>query len=103
MRVRPRAPPLLHAPARSGRSDTELLAAFRVLTGYINGFAQAELAGPLSHARGETTDAITDRVRALPSRRFPQLIEIAAAAVTSTPEAEFQAGLDIILNGLDRR
>lgn len=70
------------------------------MTGFVNGFAQAELAGPLSRARGESADAVTDRVRSLPPERFPHLIEIAAAAATSTPEDEFRAVLDIIVNGL---
>jgi AcrR family transcriptional regulator len=92
---------LLRALARSGRSGAELLVAFRAVSGFVTGFAQAELAGPLSLARGEDVTTITDRVAALSSERFPKLIEIAHAAVTSTPEAEFRAGMRIILTGLE--
>ncbi|MEV0056844.1 TetR/AcrR family transcriptional regulator C-terminal domain-containing protein [Saccharopolyspora shandongensis] len=91
---------LLQALARGGRSGAELLVAFRAVSGFITGFAQAELAGPLSAARDEDLSAITDRVGTLPSERFPKLIEIARAAAESEPEAEFRAGLQIILAGL---
>ncbi|WP_174184249.1 TetR/AcrR family transcriptional regulator [Nocardia barduliensis] len=91
---------LLQALARGDRSGTELLVAFRTVSGFVTGFAQAELAGPLSAGRGEDLAAITDRVAALPPNRFPKLIEIAHAAAGSDPEVEFRAGLRIILAGL---
>ncbi len=91
---------LLQALTRGGRSGPELLAAFRAVTGFIHGFAQAELTSPLSYARGESVGVITDRVRSLSPEHFPHVIELAAVAVTSTPEDEFHAGLDIILDGL---
>ncbi|MGY1942973.1 TetR/AcrR family transcriptional regulator [Nocardia asiatica] len=94
---------LLQALARGDRSGTELLVAFRTVSGFVTGFAQAELAGPLSAVRGEDLSAITDRVAALPPGRFPKLIEIAQAAAESNPEAEFRAGLRIILAGLEAR
>nr|WP_237534426.1 TetR/AcrR family transcriptional regulator C-terminal domain-containing protein [Streptomyces sp. SID3343] len=93
---------LLRALARSGRRGRDLLVAFRTVSGFLAGFAQAELAGPLSIAHGEDPEAITTRARALPPDRFPHLIEIATAAAESTPESEFHAGLDIILTGLSR-
>ncbi|WP_280241839.1 TetR/AcrR family transcriptional regulator [Nocardia abscessus] len=92
---------LLRALARGDRSGAELLVAFRTVSGFVTGFAQAELAGPLSVARGEDLAAITDRVATLPPDRFPKLIEIAQAAATSDPEHEFRAGLRIILAGLE--
>ncbi len=94
---------LLRALAHSGRRGQDLLVAFRTVSGFLMGFAQAELAGPLSIAGDEDVEAITARARALPPDRFPHLIEIATAAVDSIPEAEFHAGLDVILAGLDRR
>ncbi|MGK8504766.1 TetR/AcrR family transcriptional regulator [Nocardia asiatica] len=94
---------LLQALARGGRSGTELLVAFRTVSGFVTGFAQAELAGPLSAGRREDLSAITDRVAALPPGRFPKLIEIAQAAAGSDPEVEFRAGLRIILAGLEAR
>jgi len=92
---------MLDAIARGGRSGQDLLIAFRTVTGFVMGCAQAELAGPLSIATGEDAADITARARALPADRFPRLIEIAGAAATSTPEREFQAGLDVIMAGLE--
>ena len=91
---------LLRALARSGRSGTELLVAFRAVSGFITGYAQAELVGPLSTTPDEDLATITDRIAALPSEQFPRLIEIAHAATSSDPTAEFRAGLRIILTGL---
>lgn len=94
------SPPLLQALARSGRSGVDLLIAFRAVSGFITGFAQAELAGPLSAARDPDPSAVTDRVAALPSESFGKLIEIARAATNSDPEDEFRSGLQIVLKGL---
>ncbi|RDI55485.1 TetR/AcrR family transcriptional regulator [Nocardia mexicana] len=91
---------LLQALARSGRSGIELLVAFRVVSGFVTGYAQAELVGPLSMARDEDLATISDRIATLPSGQFPKLIEIAHAAVSSDPTAEFRAGIRIILTGL---
>ncbi|MFF2082723.1 TetR/AcrR family transcriptional regulator [Nocardia sp. NPDC058176] len=93
---------LLQALARSGRSATALLVAFRTVSGFITGYAQAELVGPLSVAREEDLTTITDRIAALPPEQFPKLIEIAHAAASSDPAAEFRAGVRIILGGLTR-
>lgn len=92
---------LLGALARGGRSGAELLVAFRTVSAFVTGFAQAELVGALSRARDEDTTAITDRVAELPVERFPNLIEIAHVAARSDPEAEFRAGLHLILAGLN--
>jgi AcrR family transcriptional regulator len=92
---------LLDALARSGRSGAELLAAFRAIQSLIMGFVQVELAGPLSRAAGERPQAVIRRFRALPPERYPLLIEIATAAMTSEAEDEFRAGLELLLRGLD--
>ncbi|WP_454197476.1 TetR/AcrR family transcriptional regulator [Nocardia sp. Marseille-Q1738] len=91
---------LLRALARSGRSGGELLIAFRAVSAFITGFAQAELTGPLSTERGEDLMSITDRIAALPSDRFAKLIEISRAVLDSDPEIEFRGGLGIVLAGL---
>ena len=88
---------LLDALARSGRCGAELLAAFRALIGFVLGFAQAELAGPLAD---EAPDVVIARFQALPAFRYPRLIEIAGAATTSDPEDEFRAGLELLITGL---
>lgn len=91
---------LLRALARSGRSGVELLVAFRVVSGYVTGFAQAELAGPLVTRAGQDRAGAADRIAALPADRFPKLIEIAEAAGAADPETEFRGGLEIVLAGL---
>lgn len=92
---------LLDALARSGRSGPALLVAFRAVSALIMGLAQAELAGPLSLQAAESADETIARFRALPPERFPHLIEIASAAIESTATEEFNAGLDLLLAGLD--
>jgi hypothetical protein len=64
------------------------------------GFAQAELAGPLSTEAGEPADAVIGRVRALPAERYPRLVEIASAAARSRAEREFRDALDVVVAGL---
>ncbi|WP_327149315.1 TetR/AcrR family transcriptional regulator [Nocardia sp. NBC_01329] len=91
---------LLRALAGSGRSGIELLVAFRAVSGFVTGFAQAELTSPLAARTGEDRGAAAARVAELPADRFPKLIEIAQAAAVSAPEAEFRAGLEIVLAGL---
>ena len=63
----------------------------------VMGFAQVELAGPLSI---EPAEAVIDRFRALPADRFPRLVEIARAAERSDPAGELRQGLDLLLAGL---
>jgi AcrR family transcriptional regulator len=91
---------LLAPLARSGRSGQALLDSFRAVTAFVMGFAQAELAGPLTTQAGETPRAIIRRFRRLPKDRYPHLIEIAGAASKSRAEREFHAGLEMLLHGL---
>lgn len=91
---------LLDALARSGRSGEALLAAFRAVTGFVLGFAQVELGGAQADDAGEPKDAVIARFRALPAFRYPRLIEIAGAATTSEPEAEFRTALELLISGL---
>jgi len=92
---------LLAALARGGRSGHRLLVAFRAVSALVMGFAQVELAGPLSRRAGETATTAIRRVRALSPEAFPHLIEIAEAATTSDAGREFRRGLDLLLAGLD--
>jgi len=91
---------LLAGLARSGRSGHALLVAFRAVTAFVSGMAQAELAGRLAVEAGESPEVVIDRFRSLPSDRYPRLIEIAGAAATSDPEVEFREGLRAVLAGL---
>ena len=91
---------LLDALARSGRSGEALLVAFRTVIGFVLGFAQAELGGPLADAAGEPSSETIARFRALPRFRYPRLVEIADAATASDAESEFAAGLELLVGGL---
>ena len=91
---------LLDALARSGRSGRALLIAFRTVSAFVMGFAQAELAGPLAAEAGEQATAVIGRVRALPRARYPRLVEIATSAARSRAEREFREALDVLLAGL---
>lgn len=91
---------LLEALARGGHTGESLLVAFRAVTAFVMGIAQAELAGPLAREAGEPAEAVIARFRALPRERYPRLIEIAGAARTSDPAHEFRAGLRALLDGL---
>ena len=93
---------MLQALAQSGRTDEALLIAFRSVQALIMGFAQVELTSPIARAAGERPSAVIRRFRALPRDRYPHLIEIATAAMTSHAEDEFRAGLEIVLAGLDQ-
>ena len=88
---------LLEALALSGRRDTELLVAFRTVSGFVMGLAQAQLSGPTA----DHPDVA--RAEALPAGRYPRLIEIAKAAKGLGPDREFRAGLDIVMAGLAAR
>jgi AcrR family transcriptional regulator len=91
---------LLAALARGGLRGHALLVAFRAVTSFVMGFAQAELAGPLAAAADEPAATTIARFRALPRERYPHLVEIAGAARRSRPEREFRMGLDALLRGL---
>ncbi|MEV6430959.1 TetR/AcrR family transcriptional regulator C-terminal domain-containing protein [Nocardia sp. NPDC051463] len=91
---------LLQALADSGRSGLDLLVAFRAVSGFVTGFAQAELTNPLSAPADGDRAAAATRVAQLPADRFPRLIEIAHAAAAGDPDIEFRDGLKIVLAGL---
>jgi AcrR family transcriptional regulator len=77
-----------------------LLEAFRAVSGFVAGFAQAELAGPLSLTKEDNFAAVLARMRALPIGRYPGLREVAEAAAATSPTAEFTEALDLVIAGL---
>ncbi|MGJ4789660.1 TetR/AcrR family transcriptional regulator [Leptospira koniambonensis] len=91
---------LLKALAKSGRRGEEMLIAFRTISGFSMGIAQAELAGPLAN-QGESKEETISRFQSLSNDKYPSLIEIAKASLSSSPEKEFLTGLNIILKGLN--
>lgn len=90
---------LLRALASSGRSAGALLTAFRTLNAFIMGLAQSQL--EQAPAAAGSRSPHVSRVRALTGDRFAKLHEVAEAAAQTNSDAEFHAGLAIILAGLD--
>ena len=92
---------LLSALAASGRSGIDLLAAFRIVMGFITGLAQAHLsAGVAGSGAMAPVDPAIAEVQALAPERYPRLIDIAGSAERIGPDGEFRAGLEIIIAGL---
>ena len=91
---------LAEALARSGRAGFELLAAFRLVSGFVTGFALSEVTGLLARTPGGTAAELQARIAALIQGRLARLAEIAAVGVPGNPEREFQAGLEIVIAGL---
>jgi len=91
---------MLEALARSGRSGQDLLVAFRLVTGFIVGFAQGEAAGETFSLVGGSADEVIERGRTLPAERYPRVVEIATASAQGDRAEEFRAGLDLLVAGL---
>jgi hypothetical protein len=67
----------------------------------VMGFAQVELTSPLARAAGERRATVIRRFRSLSRDRYPHLIEIATAAMSSKAEDEFRRGLELLIAGLE--
>jgi hypothetical protein len=91
---------MLEALARAGLTGLELLRAYRTLFAYLVGFAQADLAGPVSAGRPAALDDVAAGVLRLPEDRFPRLRACAVTARTSDSDTEFSHGLAAVLRGL---
>jgi AcrR family transcriptional regulator len=91
---------LLAALARAGFAGARLLCAYRTLFAFLVGFAQADLAGPVSAGRPAVLDQVAVGVLRLPEERFPLLRSCAVAAGASSSDAEFEYGLEAVLRGL---
>ncbi|MEU6248575.1 TetR/AcrR family transcriptional regulator C-terminal domain-containing protein [Glycomyces sp. NPDC047010] len=89
---------MLDALHRAGYRGPELLVAFRVVSGFVSGFAQVELAVPPPEP--EPVPAVGQGAE-LDGERFPRLVEIGGAATASDPLSRFRDGLRIILKGLE--
>jgi AcrR family transcriptional regulator len=91
---------LLEALAQGGRSGFELLAAFRLVSGFVAGFAQSQVSGLLARTPGGTAQELRQRIATLTEGRLPRLAEIATVGVPGNPTREFEAGLEIVIAGL---
>jgi len=93
---------LVAALARGGLGGVALLAAFRTVMSYVMGIAQAELAGPLSRGEDSDPSEAAKRIERLARPDYPSLAALAKVSRRSTPEKDFDRGLEIILRGLQR-
>jgi AcrR family transcriptional regulator len=91
---------LIDALRRGGYEGEQLLAAFRTITGFVMGIAQAELAGPLHSEPDTDTRTAAERIEALAGDEHPNLAELARIGTRSNPSRDFEAGLAIVLTGL---
>lgn len=89
---------------RGGFSVAMASRAFALLDSYIYGFVVQETSLPFrSHA--ETEDVVGDIVRQMPTEEYPHLTEMAQQLIMRegyTFGGQFEFGLDLILDGLER-
>ncbi len=89
---------LIAALGRSGVGDADLLASFRGVLGLVMGSAQAELAGT---GREKEQVAVAARIGGLAGAEHPHIAALAQASQRSTPAADFERALDILLAGIE--
>jgi len=88
---------LAAALARGGFEGLDLLVAFRTVSAFVMGLAQAELAGRLSREKDPVSAA--QRIETLAQDALPTLAALAPVGAAYTGQ-EFDRGLTVILNGL---
>ncbi|MDF4250511.1 TetR/AcrR family transcriptional regulator [Streptomyces sp. WMMB303] len=94
---------MLEALARGGRSGRDLLVAFRLVVGFVIGFAQSESGAASLRLAGGSADEVIERGRTLPEERYPRVVEIATASAEGDRLEEFRSGLDLLVAGLSAR
>ena len=90
---------LAAALARGGLDGVDLFVAFRTVSAFVMGIAQNELAGRLSHEKDPASAA--QRIEGLTQGALPTLAELAPIGAAFTGQ-EFERGLTVILNGIQR-
>ena len=88
---------LAAALARGGFEGVDLFVAFRTVSAFVMGIAQAELAGRLSHE--DDPGSAAQRIEALAQGALPTLAKLAPVGAVFTGQ-EFDRGLTVILSGL---
>ncbi|EUA87647.1 hypothetical protein I551_5899 [Mycobacterium ulcerans str. Harvey] len=88
---------MIAALGRSGVGDADLLASFRGVLGLVMGSAQAELAGPLPEPDGKGAGGRRGADRRSGGAEHPHIAALAQASQRSTPAADFERALDILL------
>lgn len=88
---------LAAALSRGGFEGLDLLVAFRTVSAFVMGLAQAELAGRLSREKDAISAA--QRIETLAHGALPTLAALAPVGAAYSGQ-EFEHGLTVILNGL---
>lgn len=88
---------LLDALNEAGLSEPARLVAFRTVLAVVMGIVQADIAGPLNHAREETAKSVLKRFAELDPDQFPNLISLAKSARRSSVDRELGAALDLVI------
>jgi TetR/AcrR family tetracycline transcriptional repressor len=93
---------------RGGLSDRDAAYAIYALLNYVNGFVLFQTA-PLSAAqtKGARRGAIFAKLRrqlaALPPATYPNSVALARELTSDAPDARFEFGLDLLIEGLERK
>jgi AcrR family transcriptional regulator len=84
---------------RAGFDEATAIVAFRTLAGFTRGFALEEVTG---RALGAQPVGRAERLdpRDLPAEEFPRIAELAPRLAAADADAEFERGVDLILDGL---
>jgi len=81
----------------AGLSGPQIVSAFDALTSFTVGSAQREI-GLRTPAR-----AALPGLEALPAEGFDHVVDLAGLLATRNPEQDFEAGLDLLITGIERR
>jgi AcrR family transcriptional regulator len=95
---------LIETIRRGGLVGVDLLAAFRAVLSLVMGSAQAELAGPLAGVERDLEQvAVASRIGRLAGEDHPHIASLAQVSQQSTAVADFERGLEFLLDGVARR
>jgi AcrR family transcriptional regulator len=86
----------------AGFSEPETIHAYRAVVGFVVGSVALEVAGFLNIADAGPAH-LEEMQAAIPSERFPRIVELAPAMLRCDPAEEFEHGLDLLLTGLRSR
>jgi AcrR family transcriptional regulator len=84
---------LIAALSRAGLDDSDRLAAFHALLGFVTGAAQADLAGPL----------VAARIGEVAGTEYPHVEALSEVATQTSAEEDFDRGLRMLLDGIATR
>lgn len=90
---------LYEALEASGLPPRTIVRAADLVVDYVNGFALAEVSGPLGQP-GDRRQLLA-RLEASPTERFPAMLGVFGSLTEDETQADFEFGLDVLLAGLE--